>query len=242
MHQNVRREQYYAMQQTIHRPGSPLGGPQQGGPRSQSIIITAITLFALSGLLVGFTFGALTIKKHPSVATTSTQTNKQSNPITIPQVATPTPILSEQIVPLGFPKISTLSTETQIADGTTSYTLSAYPTDKTGNQVHSANITCKIWLTKNQDVTKVLLKHATDRLDQVDTLTQPMPNEEENALVFSGTTQQTQKCNASGNTTWTYTVAPSADAGNYLLVVLTDWSGQHWNWFTAQIQITKQNQ
>ncbi|HTK11677.1 MAG TPA: hypothetical protein VL485_31180, partial [Ktedonobacteraceae bacterium] len=81
------------MQQTIHKSSSP-AGPNQNGPRSQSIIITAITLFALSGLLVGFAFGALT--KTRTQPTTNTQQNKPSTPITVPHTATPTPVPTEQ--------------------------------------------------------------------------------------------------------------------------------------------------
>jgi hypothetical protein len=241
MYQNVRRERYYAMQQSLYRPGYPTGGPPPGSSRSQSVIITAITLFALSGLLVGFAFGALTIK-HPQAQVDTTTKKTSSNPIVLPQASTPTPIPQTKITALGYPFINNLSAVTQIADGTTSYSLSAYPVDQSidkghGAQVHSTGITCKIWLTKHTNVTETLLKH-TDILNNVNSLTQPMPDEEQNALTFSGTTQQTQPCNATGNTTWTYTIAPTVDNGTYLLVILTDWSGQHWNWFTTQIQIT----
>jgi hypothetical protein len=239
MYQNIRRERNYTMQQTIPRQGTP-SSPNRG--RSQSIIITAITLFALSGLLVGFAFGALTIKRTPQV--TDTQTNKSSNPVVIPQALTPTATPTQQIIPLGYPKIDTLSSATQVADGTTTYTLSAYPVDQSidkghGKQVHADGITCKIWLTKNQDVTPMLLQQK-DRLQKVETLTQPMPDEVQNAFTFT-TGEQTQKCSATGSTTWSYTIAPSVDAGNYLLVILTDWSGQRWNWFATQIQVTAKN-
>jgi hypothetical protein len=222
------------MQQTIHKSSSP-AGPNQNGPRSQSIIITAITLFALSGLLVGFAFGALT--KTRTQPTTNTQQNKPSTPITVPHTATPTPVPTEQVSPLGYPKITNLSASTQIADGATSYTLSAYPIDKTGNQIHSGNITCKIWLTKDANINSTL-NQASVQLKNVDTLNQPLSDEEQGALTFTGS-QQTQKCSASGDTTWTYTIASTVEPGSYGLVVLTDWSGQHWNWFTATLQITK---
>ncbi|HEY4382873.1 MAG TPA: hypothetical protein VGN34_00145 [Ktedonobacteraceae bacterium] len=223
------------MQQTIHKSSSP-AGPNQNGPRSQSIIITAITLFALSGLLVGFAFGALT--KQRSQPTTNISQNKPSTPITVPRSTTPTPSPTEQITSLGIPHIVPVNTVALVADGATPYTLSAYPIDKAGNQIHSATITCKIWLTKDTDINGTL-STANDQLKNVDTLNQPFPKEEQGALNFTGS-QQTQKCSASGNTTWTYTIAPTVDPGSYRLIVLTDWAGQHWNWsYTQFLQITK---
>jgi hypothetical protein len=227
-----------AMQQTIRRSSSPVG-PNQNGPRSQTIIITAITLFAISGLLVGFTFGALT---RPPKPTTHAESNTKSTPITVPRAATPTPTQVVQSQPLGIPKITNLSSIAQIADNTTTYTISAHPTDKAGNQVHSGDVTCKVWLTKDANINDTL-GAANDQLKKIDTLSQPLPNEELGALTFGAGSQQTEKCNASGETTWTYTIAPTLTPGNnYRLIILTDWSGQHWNWsYTQFLQIGKAN-
>lgn len=224
------------MQQTIHKSSSP-AGPNQTGPRSQSIIITAITLFALSGLLVGFAFGALTI--HRPQQTTHTGPTVKNTPITVPRAATATPTPVAQSMPLGIPKITNISSITLTADGTTPYTISAYPIDKAGNQVHSGDITCKIWLTKDPNINDTLGK-ANDQLKNADTLNAPFSNEEQGALSFGSGSQQTQKCSASGDTTWTYAVAPTVAPGSYRLIVLTDWSGQHWNWsYTPFLQVGK---
>ena len=240
MYHNVGRERNAIMQQTILRPGTP-SNSNQGG--SRTIILTTVVLFALSGLLVGFAFGALTIKRTPQL--TNTQPTKATNQVTLTQTSTPTTTPVQQVQPLGYPQIDNLSSSMQIADGTTTYTLSAHPVDQSidkghGKQVHAAGITCKIWLTKNQDITKVLVQQGNDRFKKVDTLNEPLPDETQNALTFTAG-QQTQPCRATGSTTWSYTIAPSIAPGTYLLVILTDWSGQRWNWFTTQVQITAKN-
>jgi hypothetical protein len=228
------------MQQTISRPGQKINSPNNkgGNTQSQAIIITTISLFALIGLLAGFTFGAL---NHPN------QASRRPAAVTITPVAaqeaSPTPQHETQPRPLGYPEI-TQYRATQIADGTTIYTFAAHPVDQSidkghGKSIQAANITCKIWLTKDDKVTDTLLQNR-NRLKEIEALSQSMPKEEANALIFSED-QQTKACNATGDTTWKYQISPSVKKGSYNLVVLTDWLGQTYNWYIVQIIIAKNN-
>ncbi|MFL5628649.1 MAG: hypothetical protein ACJ788_23965, partial [Ktedonobacteraceae bacterium] len=54
---------------------------------------------------------------------------------------------------------------------------------------------------------------------------------------FDTNSPQTHLCTSKGKGTWTYQVAPSVPPGVYDLVVLTDWSGIHYNWSWVQITI-----
>ncbi|MBV9231620.1 MAG: hypothetical protein JOZ18_20085 [Chloroflexi bacterium] len=220
------------MQQVASRPG-PNTTPG-GSTRSQTIIITAITLFALSGLMIGFAVGAFA---RPQQTSLSTPRQQQTAPAT-GKTPTAAPTQAAQIIALGYPVITNIS-YTEIADGATSYMFSAHPVDQSidqghGKPVHASNITCKLWLMKDEHPIATLLA-ASSRFHAIDTIAQPMPNEVQNALLFDGT-QQTQPCNATGDTTWKYKVA-TIDPGTYTLVVLTDWSGVRYNWYASNIQI-----
>jgi hypothetical protein len=225
----------HSMQQVVSRPGpntTPGGG---GNTRSQTIIITAITMFALSGLMIGFAVGAFTRPQQTSLSTPRQQTTAPA----VGKTPTAVPTQVTQIIALGYPVIANISTA-EIADGATSYTFSAHPVDQSidqghGKQVHASNITCKIWLMKD-DNPLATLRGANGRFHAIDTIAQPMPNEVQNALLFDGS-QQTQPCSPDGETTWKYRVATSIDPGPYTLVVLTDWSGVRYNWFAATVEI-----
>jgi hypothetical protein len=227
------------MQQLVSQPRPDITPGQPGNTRKQSLLITGITLFALSGLLVGFAVGAITRPQHKPSALTPTL-----SPVANPQsqAASPTTQKTTQVLPLGYPMITQISSP-EVADGATTYTLAAHPVDQSidkghGKPVQAEGITCKIWLTKAENVTATL-QDAGDRLRNVTTLAQPLPKETENALLFTGG-NQTQNCSANGDTTWKYQVAQSVDPGVYNIVVLTDWAGQRYNWSWQHITISKQ--
>lgn len=209
------------------------------GPRaSRGIIVTAITLFALSGLLLGFTAGALT---RPKQAQTSTPNNTNTQPVTI-QTTTPktTVTTAPTQIKLGCPLV-TADNNTLQANNNTNYTLSVQAADKSGaclqgKPVHAAGITCKAWLIKAADDPKDV---PHDRLLNIDGLAQPLPHEIINGLTFDPTTPQLQQCNAQGQGTWKYGIASSVDKGKYHLMVLTDWQGKFFNWSWVDVTVNK---
>lgn len=235
------------MQQVMSPPRPPIypnrngNGGRSLSTRPQSIIIAAITLFALSGLLIGFSVGAL---NRPKVTqATVPNTSKGTTPVATRQAS---PTAASVIHPerLGWPVIDNI-TYVEKSDGATSYTFSAHPVDQSidtghGKPIYASTITCKMWLTKDDDAKKTLL-NKQDRLRNVNTLSQPLPTEIPNGLNF--TTPQTLPCSTKGPTNWMYTIptATSTTSVNYYLVVLTDWQGLYYNWTIQQIKIVKGN-
>lgn len=223
-------------------PGQ-VGQPPVNNVRSSSrvIIVIAILLFALSGLLTGFAVGAF-VRTNPA---------GQSNPITrtTPTTgqskgATPTP--KPRPVPLNPPIIDDVTNSIQVADGRTSYSVSARVVDKKSNPVHAADITCKLWLIKRVPDNAIIQFPDTKRLQNVTTLITPISGQVQGrtfdeipGLIFSDATAQTRLCDANGQVKWTYTIDPSVVPGNYDLLVLTDWQGVHYNWSWANIKIKK---
>jgi hypothetical protein len=199
---------------------------RSGTPQIQSIIITAITLFAFSGLMVGFTVGALVRPAKPSTNNTN-QTNVVST------TPTPTPRPTPTVPPtthLTFPDLK-LSGPTLNPDGTQTYSVSIQAKDKAAPTKPLNDITCRIWLVPAQDANvKEDLSKDTDQLQHTDTFNQPFPHEIENALILDPTTpNQTQLCQQ-GSAQWKFTLSPAVDKGSYFLVGLTDWQGKSWNW------------
>ena len=229
------------MQQLASRPRPDVQASKAGAPRSKLVLIVALLLFSVAGLSSGFFIGAMGRPK-PQKPSANTQTGivAQSSPAGQTATAT-THTPTTTIVPLGYP-VTTVPFN-QIADGTTTYTVTAYPVDQSidkghGKQVHAPNITCKLFLTKEKNITNALLGAKNNQLKNVALLSQPLPKEESNVLQFQGT-QQTKFCAAQGNTTWNYQIAPTLPAGVYYLVVLTDWDGQRFNWYQSEINVTK---
>lgn len=225
------------MEQISYNPAANMGRPRS--PRaSRGIIITAITLFAFSGLLLGFTAGALT---RPKQAQTGTHNNDGLQPISQQTKTTQTtPTTTTAQIKLGCPLITTDNNSLQ-ANNTVNYTLNVQAADKSavclqGKPVHEAGITCKAWLIKASDNPKEL---PADRLLAVDGLGQPLPHEIVNGLTFDPTTPQVQPCNAQGQGTWKYGVASSVNKGHYRLMVLTDWQGKFYNWSWVDVTVNK---
>lgn len=197
------------------------------------VLVTAIIMFALAGLLSGFAVGAFVRplrngqNNAPGQSTTSHKTH-----------TTPTPSTSQTTndpIPMGFPVFDSYQ-YIEIADGATTYSITAHAIKKDGTRITASGITCKIWLTHNG---KVML--STDRLRSVETLDQPFPDEEQSALNFSATTPQTQMCD-NGIGQWSYTISPTLHPGLYYVVVLMDWSGVHYNWSWDAIRVRSSDQ
>ncbi len=231
------------MRQVLFQP-QPSMGPNRGRRQnSRAIIITAITLVALSGLLIGFTAGAFARK----VSTPTTTTNTGNTPIVVQQkTSTTTPTVDVLAVGVGCPVIGSY-TITEMADSTTSYTISVQAMDKSienktacgkGKSLTVPDMTCRLWLTKDEQRLKTLSHDSHDILKTVASFQQPFPGEETNAIQFNGT-QQTQACSLTGQTKWKYQVNASLQPGTYYLAVLSDWKGKAYNWSWVQIIITK---
>lgn len=198
--------------------------------QSRAIAFIAIFLFALAGLVSGFSVGAFV---RPSLPFSGKNTGSEaSQPSTNQsQTATHTP-RTQHPIPLGFPIIDQYQ-YIEHADGSTTYTFSVHAVDHSGQPVHSSGITCKIWLTQDNKVNRSI---TLDRLQAVDTLSSPFPGEAQGVLNFASSTPQTQFCN-NGHGTWNYAIAPSTEHGLYYMVILMDWSGVHFNWSWLAIVI-----
>ncbi len=236
----------------MQRMTSNLQPAQQGSSRVHAVVLTAITLFALSGLMVGFAVGAFTHPKQSGPQNNS-GTGQGATSITT-QGATPSPTPTQQKVPLGCPDVTTdaaSATTPAVADGNTTYTATVQAKDKTGYQPNdkcptSANgdpignslttngITCRIWLVKSSDGAKDVDTHMND-VKTVDDFQKPFPHELQNALILDGT-NQVQSSNQ-GTATWKFKIAPSVEPGQYYLMVLTDWGRTYYNYNWAILNI-----
>ena len=163
---------------------------------------------------------------------------KSGPPTVVVQTQTPNPnaATTPEVSKLSLPAVTHYD-YSETADNTTSYTVSAYPIDQTtGKLAHVGDITCKVWLTNDENATKTLLA-SQNKLRSLDAVAGVLPTEIQNGLTFS--TSQTQMCNANGTTNWTYTVPSSVDPGKYFLMILVDWKGNVYNWIARQIIVVK---
>ena len=235
MNESMKRERAYRMQ-TLYRQS-----PNNISHQPRKIAVLAILLFAISGLVSGFAVGAFV---HPGTGTGNTSntdsltTPGAQNNKTAVSTGTLTP------VKLGWPVFMPPYAHSQKADATTSYTINIQIVDQSisqekGNPVSAPGITCKIWLTKDDNITDEIQANNNQRLKSVDTINEPFPGEILGALNFDPGTPQTQQTNGNGQVTWKYTIATSVDPGDYHLVVLADWNGVHYNWSWLNITIKK---
>ena len=177
-------------------------GQNSGGAASPSrkFITTVLLAFSLAGLIIGLTVGGLTSSKPGGAAMTTTPIKKATRPVTqVTQTTSPTPI-TENIV-LDPPTITTF-VFAEVANGTTSYTISAQPTDKNSHKpINAADITCRLWLTQNLNETNSALKaNNYALLKNVNGFTQPFGQEVANGLVFTAPSAQVQTCAVNGRT------------------------------------------
>ncbi|MDQ6661172.1 MAG: hypothetical protein M3Z24_09440 [Chloroflexota bacterium] len=218
--------------QTPYRENSPNIRGGSGKP-SRSIAILAVLLFALSGLLSGFAFGAF---GHTHTKPGQTNTSPVPGHSTHQKTPTATATKTEQPVFLDPPKIIQTSTS-EVADNSTSYTFSTQILNKYSvTPITATDVTCKIWLTKDNKVSDMLRANNYAILSSISAIPNPFPDEVTGGLNFTSG-QQTKFCNSSGPTTWTYTVSSSVQNGSYYIVVLADWKGIHFNWSTIAIKI-----
>ena len=190
---------------------SPKGLSQQ----SRKIAVLAVLLFALSGLISGFAVGAFV---RPRIGTGTTTTGSG----TTPGAQSSTTSQSTENISLDFPAIGDFS-YSEVANGCTRYVFTAQILDKKSkNPIQASDVMCKLWLTKNGDINKVLLADDAAIPRAIDQIQQPFPHEVANGLNFISPSQQAQPCTPDGKTTWSYTVSPSVNPGTYYLVVLAD--------------------
>jgi len=222
---------------------------KNGVTQAQTIIITAISLFALSGFMVGFAFGAFA---QPKGETTPPITQNHDIPIASQHtLLTPSPTPQLQPQALGCPDVEA-SPPRMIADGQTPNETTVQAKDQTGNQGNSCpdialekpivadGITCKIWLAKAQDPSKDLINDSS-QLEHVEQLTNPSPDEIQSGLLFDPSTPQVQPCKQ-GQGSWKFTVSTTVSSGDYFIMGLTDWQGAHYNWSWYRVTITNKNQ
>jgi hypothetical protein len=246
------------MQQLVSPPGPTLRPntlpDNKRRSRSQTIVFTAFTLFALSGLLIGFAVGAFIHSRQPGQPgidnTGSTSGVVQGK---TPQAAPTVDILA--LGGIGCPHLrGNTFNFIEIADGKTSNTVSIqaqingagvcqFTTEK---PLHTPGITCKLWLIQRVPDRQILqFPKEGAKLSHVEMLSSPLTGTiqhtdfpEIQGLHFDSATLQTQLCNDQGQARWNYTVSPSVAPGEYDLVALTDWQGKSldWSWFHITVK------
>ncbi len=222
---------------------------KNGTSQAQTIIITAISLFALSGFMVGFALGAFS---RPRGETASPNTRNHDIPIVSQNaLTTPSPTPQPQLQSLGCPDVEA-NMPHMVADGQTSYEATVQAKDKTGNQGNTCSdialekpividgITCRLWLTKAQDPSKDLISDLS-QLQHIEQLNNPLPDEIQSGLLFDPSTPQVQPCKQ-GQGSWKFTISPTVQSGHYFIVGLTDWQGTHYNWSWYTVTIKSNNQ
>ncbi len=215
-----------------------LSGRRSNGlsPQSRRIATFAVILFALSGLISGFAVGAFV---RPKIGGTGNNNGTGIPPI-VKQTKTSTPAAQSHPVKLGDPVVIAVKYNEK-ADGTTSYTFTAYAVDQSidkhhGKRVNASGITGKLWL---QHIPQGGFINLPDsKLRHLDIQGPLTDDEVVGALNFVSGTSQIQQSDASGQVTWNYTLAATVPPGNYFLAVLLDWSGQSFNWSWRQVSVT----
>jgi hypothetical protein len=191
-----------------------------GNSQVQSVVIIAITLFALAGAILGFSVGALTRHpaSNPQTANNSSSNTKVKKPTQAATTPTPVPSPTTTAQTLGPPVVNGGPTLT----GTYTYTLQAV--DTANNAIKTNGITCRLWITKSNPKTL-----NTSGFKVIANLTSPVPNEVVGGLTFDGSTPQTQPC-VNGLGTWNVNFSTTLSKGTYYIVGLTDWNGTYFNW------------
>src|SRR2546430_1975315 len=170
MYEGFRRERQLRIQ-SLSRPQPTNTLSSQ----SRTIAFFAIFLFALAGLISGFSVGAFV---RPNLALPALSSNQSATrPITGElQTATHTPPIP-RFAKLGWPVIPTYS-PIEMANGSTTYTLIAYAVDQSidqghGNPIHASGITFKLWLVQRVP-TGITFMLAKQDLQKVDTIQNPL--------------------------------------------------------------------
>jgi hypothetical protein len=216
---------------------------QNGNSQVQSIIITAITLFALAGAILGFSVGALThhsastaqTTKDPNKTADKNGNTKKPNQGAVKQTPTPTPTAPVVAVPLGYPVLGVGTPLT----GAYKYTYSLQAIDKDNNQPITTNgVTCRIWLAKAKGNGPLVEDNDIALFKNASALQQALPNESA-GLTFDSATPQTQPC-VNGVGKWNVNLSSTIPKGTYYIVGLTE-NGTYINWsWSGQIKIPLQ--
>jgi hypothetical protein len=218
-----------------------------GNSQIQSVIITAITLFALAGAILGFSVGALTHSHSaPTHQANNNNNNATANKPTKPAIATPTISPTPTALPqqLGCPS-PTLGNPLA---STFTYVFTLQVMDKTGNKgskcylekekpLTSNGVTCRIWLTKaNSNGTPQIEADDQAKFQDIAHQTKPLPHEVENGLLFDNATPQTQPC-VNGLGTWNITLSPNLSKNHHYYIVGLTSNGMSYNW-SWSVQLT----
>jgi hypothetical protein len=216
--------------------------------QAQKIFIVALTLFAVAGLLVGFTFGKVNKQAKIATPTLTQQPHTQPTTTSAPTTIAPTATVDVAKVGLGCPEIQKIEASEK-ADDSTAYTVIAQVMDKSvenkdacgkGKPLSAPGIMCKIWLTQEQDADILSTLHQDkDALETLKsgTFQKPFPKEVPNAFVFDETTPQAQQCGQGSPITWKYKLSSTLKPGNYFLSVISNWKGQQYKWWNVAIKI-----
>ncbi|HLI07562.1 MAG TPA: hypothetical protein VKV40_13410 [Ktedonobacteraceae bacterium] len=241
---NLRKERFLRMQ-TLTRPNYSPTNSNPTDAQALRVAVLAVILFALSGLITGFAFGAFVHFSPARKASTTT------NITTVQQkTGNKTPVATQtvQVQALGWP-IMTLSSYIEKADNNTPYSVSIQVTDKKkgntwGNPLPASGITCKLWLVqripskKTLDIPFSILQNTQSLQSPITGQVGGQPYPEISGLSFNPGMPQVQLSKPGGQVTWKYQVSQSIKAGNYDLVALTDWDGKAFNWSWVNIEIT----
>lgn len=199
--------------------------PNNGHTQVQSVIITAITLFALAGAILGFAVGAMnhhSSQQGPTQPIAQHPDKKPSPPAASTQTPTPTPtptVTAQKLcsVPVSYSVLASGTYDVKLqAEGMVNGACTPLPAN---------GITTRLALVqKKPEVNTAVLKDPTS-LNSSTTITNEIPN----SLVFDDTTPQVQTTQ-NGVSTWKVTLSPSLPKGNYVIVGIADWNGTYYNW------------
>jgi hypothetical protein len=208
--------------------------PNNGQTPIQSVFITAIALFALSGAILGFTVGIFTRHlqqnpQQPSITQQSSDARSLTPAATTTQIPTPTITPTVVAQPLGFPQVGVANLSTP-----NSYTVTVQAVGKSSTnnspKITADGISCRIWLVKSNHKPTVdanALKKSFSNFSNISTY----PNEIAGGLIFDPTTPQQVQTTTGGTglATWKVSLASNLSKGYYYIGGITDWNGTYYN-------------
>ncbi|GCE06187.1 hypothetical protein [Dictyobacter aurantiacus] len=216
--------------------------PGGGNSQVQTIMITAITLFALSGAILGFAVGAFTHPRTVQQIINTSGGDKKTTPVVVAKTPSPiTTAVTTQAIPQGCPGIGT----TYGIDGTITLTLAAkQKVQGSCNPVNepdltSNGITCRIFLAKAKGVAPEIDGTDIALFKDTNNYGGTFPHEINPGLVVVNGGSLTQPC-MQGKATWTLKLADTLNKGKYYIVGLTGNSPfYNYSWST-QLNVTGQ--
>lgn len=237
----------------MRRMTSDLPAGNQQSSRTQSIAITAILLFALSGLMVGFAFGAVNRPRQSGPDGSPVVENQQTATQEATQAVEPTvsPTQNQAPVEMGCPAI-TVDAYFMPPDGVTPHTASGQAVDKgyasgescinedgtsKGNPLMVSGITFRLVLMKTSDKNAESIESQMRDVneDKID-IQQPFPNEIQGGLVFNGSSAVLTS-NNQGKVEWQFTLSTSISKGTYDLIVIARWDHfYNYSWKTLTVE------